>query len=241
MLTDFFAGFRYGLKGIKLISRPELRPYVYIPLIINAILFTAAIYTGYIQYEVFLNWLLPQNSWWTDITAIFLWILFYTLIMVVIFFTFLLLANLIASPFNSLLAEKTEAILEGRTHSDSDNIGFLSTIIPSIINESKKLGYFVLRSLAVLLLLLLPFASLFFPAVWFLFTSWMLALEFTSYPMENNRIYFSEGRNQLRSRKSLVMGFGAAVTILAIIPVINFIAMPAAISGATALWVDRIK
>jgi CysZ protein len=69
----------------------------------------------------------------------------------------------------------------------------------------------------------------------------MLALEYAAYPMENHRLYFSEVRMHLKKQKSLTLGFGAAVMIASTIPVVNFIAMPAAVAGATCIWVDRLR
>ena len=34
---------------------------------------------------------------------------------------------------------------------------------------------------------------------------------------------------------------GSGLTLLMLVPVLNFLAMPAAVAGATALWVKEIK
>jgi len=45
----------------------------------------------------------------------------------------------------------------------------------------------------------------------------------------------------LRRRRLLSIGFGAAAASLTMIPVVNFIAMPAAVAGATAMWVRELQ
>jgi len=36
------------------------------------------------------------------------------------------------------------------------------------------------------------------------------------------------------------MGFGGAAAVVQSIPLLNLLAMPASVAGATALWVDQI-
>ena len=66
----------------------------------------------------------------------------------------------------------------------------------------------------------------------------MLALEYLDYPMGNHGLLFPEQRRRARERRLLVLGFGAAISGLTMIPVINFLVMPLAVAGATALWVE---
>jgi CysZ protein len=44
-------------------------------------------------------------------------------------------------------------------------------------------------------------------------------------------------RHRLLDNKSLTFSFGCTVSVFSIIPVVNFIVMPVAVCGATALWV----
>jgi len=39
----------------------------------------------------------------------------------------------------------------------------------------------------------------------------------------------------------LALGFGSGVTVLTMIPVLNFVAMPAAVIGGTLLWSEQLK
>ena len=120
-------------------------------------------------------------------------------------------------------------------------VTFLSTILPSLISEVKKLLYFLSLGVVIFLLTLIPGLNVFSPILWALYTSWMLATEYAAYPMENHKMYFSRIRSELKSHKSVAFGFGLAVMIMSTIPVVNFFVMPVAVSGATALWVERLK
>ena len=41
--------------------------------------------------------------------------------------------------------------------------------------------------------------------------------------------------------RGLSLGFGAAVTAAMMVPVLNFLVMPAAVAGATLLWLDHMR
>jgi CysZ protein len=79
------------------------------------------------------------------------------------------------------------------------------------------------------------------PFLWLAFGAWMLALEYADYPMGNHGLRFPEQRRRLREQRLTSLGFGATALLLTMIPVVNFVAMPAAVAGATALWVQRFK
>ena len=69
----------------------------------------------------------------------------------------------------------------------------------------------------------------------------MLALQYTDYPMGNHELFVKEELILLRKHRGRSLGFGGAVTLMATIPVINFLAMPAAVAGGTAFWVDKLS
>jgi CysZ protein len=79
------------------------------------------------------------------------------------------------------------------------------------------------------------------PLLWFLFSAWMLTLEYADFPMGNHGLKFRQMRSTLRRRGLLSFGFGATTAALTAIPVVNFIVMPAAVAGATLMWVRELN
>jgi len=77
--------------------------------------------------------------------------------------------------------------------------------------------------------------------LWVLFSSWMLALDYHDYPMGNHQLLFREQRGILRQNRSLALGFGFATLGATMIPIVNFFVIPAAVAGATALFVEHLK
>ena len=66
--------------------------------------------------------------------------------------------------------------------------------------------------------------------------SWMLAVQYTDYPMDNHGIEFHQMRQHMANHRSMSLGFGMATNIATLIPLVNFLVMPAAVLGATIMW-----
>jgi len=86
---------------------------------------------------------------------------------------------------------------------------------------------------------MIPGLNLLAPFAWFVFSAWLFALEYSDYPLGNCGLHFSQIRAELRQRPLLALGFGASVSICTMIPLLNFLVMPAAVAGATAWWLDE--
>ena len=137
-------GFAYFIEGLKLLNKPGIRLFVLIPLIINITLFTFASVYSFHYFSEGLDYLLSKIPSWLSFIQWILWPIFVITIGTFIFFVFNMLANLIASPFNSILAEKVEIYLSGEANTNSDN-GLMAVvkIIPqSLAREFVKLKYY---------------------------------------------------------------------------------------------------
>ncbi|MEO6696935.1 MAG: sulfate transporter CysZ [Gammaproteobacteria bacterium] len=240
MNNDFVTGARYLLRGFRLIRQPGVRRYVAIPLLLNTLIFAVlAFYAG--------QWLQTLNSWltsylpdWLDWLQWLLWPLFILVALMVIYFGFSLLLNLIGAPFNGLLAEAVETHLTGRTAPEQSWSRLLLDIAPALLNELRKIGYFLLRALPLLLLFFIPVANLASPVLWIIFSAWMLCLQYTDYVMGNHGLSFPEQRRKLAGKWRISLGFGGAALLATLIPGVNLIVMPVAVAGATAMYLERI-
>ncbi|MFN2348878.1 MAG: sulfate transporter CysZ [Thioalkalivibrio sp.] len=237
MISDYLAGLRYPFQGLGLIGKPGIRPLVVIPLLLNLLLFAAGIALAVNYIGVALENLLPQ---WLDWLRWLLWPLFVITVLAVVFFGFTLVANLLGAPFNGPLAARIEARLTGNPAPDS-GLSWQREALVSVLNELRKLRYLALRALPLLLLFLIPGVNLAAPLLWLAFGAWMLALEYADAPMGNHGMGFRDARKRLRQHLPLALGFGTGMLILTLVPVLNFIAMPAGVAGATAMWVDHLK
>lgn len=241
-MSNPIAGFIFFIKGISLIFQPGLRRYVIIPLTINILLFASILWFGANQFEVFMNWLMPEFPEWLQILEWLFWLLFLLSALLILFFTFSLLANLIGGPFNGLLAEAVEYHLTGER---PENAGgwkkMLAELAPTLVDEIRKLLYLAAWSIPFLALFLVPVINIIAPFTWLAFSSWMLTVEYMDYPMGNHGLRSDEQMQRIGEKRLLTLGFGSAVTIATMVPVLNFLVMPAAVAGATSMWVKHFK
>jgi len=245
MPSNPFTGAGYLLHGLRLLNRPGVRRFVFIPLAINTLLFSLLLWLAITQFGALIDWLLPTLPTWLPewlLAALswLLWLLFALSAFVVVFFSFTLLANLVAAPFNGFLAEAVERHLTGQRAPDSDR-GALAEMGLAVRGELIKIGYFASRALPILVLFLIPGLNLAAPFIWLLFGAWMLALEYADFPMGNHGLSFPEQRDKAGAKRLLMLGFGGAVALGTMVPLFNFIIMPAAVAGATALWVEQFR
>ncbi len=239
MATNPLAGAGFLIEGIRLIARPGLRRFVVAPLAINILIFSLAIFACVRLFEQWFIGLEARLPGWLGWLEWVLWPLFVVVMLVVVFNGFALLANLIAAPFNSLLAEKVERLLTDRPLEQGSSLAtVMSEIVPILFDEVKKLLYAFLLAIPFLVLLFIPLIG---QVLWFLYVAWILTVQYADYPMGNHGLKLREMRRRLGQQRGLSLGFGASAAVLSMIPVINFVLMPSAVAGATAMWVRELK
>ena len=238
-LTGLLSGLHYLLKGFSQLNRRGIRRYVYIPTAINLVIYCMVLWIcGHYLIELS-HWIISKVPSWLDWLTWLLWPLFVITAGLFIVYTFVILANLVGAPFNSLLAERVEQ-LETGNEPDPD-AGLLDTIkdVPrSIKRQLSIIGYTIPRVVFILLLFFVPGVNIFMAVIWFLFSAWIMALSYVDYPMDLHRVSFSQMRDHMRQSFLTYLSFGCCVTIAMLVPVLNFFAMPAAVSGATLMCLD---
>ncbi len=232
-------GCKYLLEGYALIFKPGLRRFVIIPLIINIFVFIGLFYLLRHYTGEFNLWLTHHLPSWLRWFAEIVWLLFFISFAIIFIYTFVTIGNIVSAPFNSFLAEKIEFHLTGvrpNERSLMDNI----KDIPRIVGRQLGIiAYYLPRALVVLLLFLIPAFQPFAAVIWFVFNAWVMTLTYIDYPTDNHRISMRDARAILWQHRWLALGFGISVLVSAMIPILNFFTIPAAVAGATSLWVNE--
>lgn len=240
MQGDFFAGLRHLFIGFKLLAKPGIRGFVLIPLLINVLLFSFSIYLLSHYFGAWMEQLLGWLPNWLSFIESLLWLIFAVLVLVIVAFTFTLLANLIAAPFNGLLAEAVERHLSGQAAAQSSR-SLSAEITRSVWRELAKLRYYLPRVIGLIVLGFIPVVNSVSPLLWALFGVWMMAIQYLDYPMDNNDVLFPVMRRRLGQQRLTTLGYGTTVLLATMVPVLNWVVMPAAVAGATALWLSDYK
>jgi CysZ protein len=225
------AGFLF--KGLTLLSSPELRKFIIIPILINVVLYSGALVLSYFYISDLIDQFIPG---WLHWLSWILWPLFFISFFIVGFFTFTIFANLLASPFYGKLSARTLAMVTG-----CRELAVAEPPLPKVmLAELKRIGYLGSRALPLLVLSIIPGINVVAPVLWALFGAWGMALEYLAYPLENQGVLFSEQKELVKSVKLGALSFGGLAVLGLTIPVLNIVVAPAAVIGAT-LYINEIK
>ena len=231
-MNNYLKGLGDVFSGFGLIFEQGIRRFIIIPLMINISLFSGAIYLLNQQMDSWIQSLLPD---WLSWLEWLLWPLFMLTALLFVFYTFSLLANLIAAPFNSLLSARIEQHLSGMPIKNISEEKWWAMAARSIAAEIHKMLYFIKWLIPLIILTLIPGLNLAAPLAWFIFTAWSFSLEYMDYPLANRGLLFKEIRQYNRLLRMRSLGLGSGIFIITSIPILNFLAMPVAVAGATRL------
>ena len=210
----------YLFKGIALLGSAPLRHFILIPILINIILYSAALTLGYYYIDSLINAFIPS---WLHWLHWLLWPLFFVSFFIVGFFSFTVLANLLAAPFYGKLAAKTLTLINPEAIAVSEQ-----AFTKVIVAETKRVLYILRLAIPLLVVSFIPGINLIAPLLWALFSAWSMSLEYMAYPLENAGILFVEQKQLLKSIRWGALSFGGMAVLGLSIPIINIIIAPAA-------------
>jgi CysZ protein len=211
---------------------PGLRGFLIIPLLINVLLYGIALTLGYYYMTDVINHFIPD---WLHWLRWLLWPLFFACFFIVGFFTFTVMANLIAAPFYEKLAAKTLELISGQASTSAEQS--LGKIMLAALH---RLFYFAVRALGLVILSLIPGINILAPFLWAWFGAWSMALEYLAYPLENEGVLFDEQKRLAKEIRFGALSFGGLTMLGLTLPVVNIVIAPAAVIGAT-VYVYNIK
>ena len=239
-ISEFSAGPTYLLRGFAMLREPALRRYVVIPIAINIVLIALIVGLFGWQLDSWLDaWLSGLPDWLSWLETV-LWWIGVVLSTLAFCYIFTLLANLIASPFNGLLSAQVEKLVTGTA--PESGMGLAREMADGLFGELRRLRYYLARALMLavvsIALLFIPPANLAIAPLWFIFGAFMLSFEYLDQPMANRGLRFDDKILRLRARRWRHLGFGSLVTVMTAIPLANLVVMPAAVVGATLLYLE---
>ena len=235
-----FKGAEYLFKGFKLITKPGIKRYVVIPMLINILVFSGFISCAYHYTGIANGWLEAHLPQWLQWIHWLLWGLFVIGILFFFVYIFTIIANIIAAPFNGFLSEKIETLLVGKKTEEELSMIELCLLLPkTIVRQFQLAFYFLPRAIIMLILFFIPGVNVVAGISWFLFSSWMMTIQYLDYPFDNHNVSFKEMIKSMKKNYMLHTSFGMMTTLLSLVPIVNLFVIPAAVAGITALWVDN--
>lgn len=233
-----FSGINYLKQGLSLLFKPGVKRYVFVPLILNVLVYAGFASCAYHYTQLAHHWLDSYIPHWLSAVAWLLWLL--SFIGILFFFTYLFttIANIIAAPFNGLLSEKIEEVILGHPVKNALSFKELCLSLPkTFVRQIQLLFYFLPRAAILLVLFFIPGINIIAGVIWFFLSSWMMSVQYFDYPFDNNNVGFKPMIKTMKQHRWTHLQLGIFINILSITPIINLFIIPVAVAAATAAWV----
>jgi CysZ protein len=241
--VNFSRGFFAPFRSVRILRHyPRLLPYIIIPFLINVMVFSGAVYLG---LDFFASTVVEQipfgDAWYWAVLYWLIWILALLVTAVLVFFTFTVVGNLIASPFNDLLSERTEEVLVGQTNNNPFSFRlFLVDAWQTLLMEAKKISLFVVVMLLIIPLNFIPgLGNALYTVLVIMLTLFFLCFEYLGFVLVRKRQFFKEQKSYIFSHKFLMLGFSCGVLVMLAIPFVQLLCIPLAVIGMTRLWCEE--
>jgi CysZ protein len=154
-------------------------------------------------------------------------------LLAIVTFTSITLA--IGDPFYEKISERVESRLGGST-ATTVQLPWYKEFVRGIGESVRMIAISAMIGIPLFLLGFIPgVGQTVIPVLGALFGGWFLAVELVGVPFARRGIRLAQRRKMLKTRRSMAIGFGAAVFLCFLIPLGAILVMPAAVAGGTVL------
>lgn len=245
-ISQFKNGFFLPLQAALMILKSRgLKCWALIPLVINILLYILIISLGL--------WLLdsisiPEVEWdFVGKLGVYLsdivnylgsfskWAVGIPVIILICYFSFTIVGMIIAAPFNDILSEKFENYI-GTEQEDAPDIPLRLNFTAALISIYSTLGFVskqVFWSILALPLLFIPVVGM-LPL--FLVTSYFSGVGFLDVGMARNYLRYPHKKAAIKQNFWVVLGFGVAMELLFLVPLLGLLMLPLGVGGGTVLY-----
>ncbi len=240
---QFFGGLFLSVRSAKfLATQPSLWPAAIMPAVLNLVIFVAVAVLLVFSAGNLLGWIWarPELAAWYHVVLIGIWYVVLTVLtvgsLVVAYYTVLLVAGVVASPFHDFLSRRSEKKLTGGVVDVGGQESKTASAFRSTASSLGRLATY-LGCLAVLLPLhLIPgFGSAIFTGLAACISAIFLSVEYSGDTLDRYGFGLRDKLRRIRQRLPLAAGFGAGASLLLFIPVVNVLTAPIAVIGGTVL------
>ncbi|NUO45767.1 MAG: hypothetical protein HOV82_27485 [Streptomyces sp.] len=240
-MRDLGVGFRYLLKGQRWVARHGKQyEFGLIPGLITLVLYGAALVSLAIWGDDFVGWATPFADDWSSpwlglfrgLVTVVLWAL--ALLLAVLTFTAVTL--LIGQPFYESLSEKVDRDVSPDGTAPESNLPLWRELWISARDSLRILARALLWGVLLFALGFIPFVGqTVVPVLGFFVTGFFLTEELVAVAMQRRGVELRDRLALLRSRRTLVWGFGTPLGLAFLVPFVAVFLMPGAVAGATLM------
>ncbi|NUR43141.1 MAG: hypothetical protein HOV73_23965 [Streptomyces sp.] len=240
-MRDLGVGFRYLLKGQRWVARHGKQyEFGLIPGLITLVLYGAALVSLAIWGDDFVGWATPfADDWsspWLGLFRGFLTVVLWALALLLAVLTFTAVTLLIGQPFYESLSEKVDRDVSPDGTAPESNLPLWRELWISARDSLRILARALLWGVLLFALGFIPFVGqTVVPVLGFFVTGFFLTEELVAVAMQRRGVELRDRLALLRSRKTLVWGFGTPLGLAFLVPFVAVFLMPGAVAGATLM------
>jgi CysZ protein len=246
-MRDFGAGFHYLLKGHRWMAGSGRRyGFGLLPGLIALVLYAGALVALALWGDDFIAWATPfADHWagpWQGLFRGFLTVVLFALSLLLAVLTFTAVTLLIGQPFYESLSEQVDRDHSPDGTAPESDLPFWRELGASAVDSLRILVRATAWGVLLFALGFLPFVGqTAVPVMGFFVTGFFLTEELTSIALQRRGLHLRSRLALLRSRKTLVWGFGTPLGLAFLVPFVAVFLMPAAVAGATLLARDLLN
>ncbi|WP_406445786.1 EI24 domain-containing protein [Streptomyces sp. NBC_01613] len=240
-MRDLGAGFTYLLEGQRWVARHGKQyGFGLLPGLITLVLYAAALIALALWGEDAVAWATPfADDWsspWQGLFRGFLTAVLFALGLLLSVVTFTAVTLLVGQPFYENLSEKVDRDVSPDGTAPESGLPLWRELW---ISARDSLRIVVRAALWGILLFALGFVPVvgqtLIPVIGFFVTGFFLTEELAAVALQRRGIDLRARLTLLRSRRTLVWGFGTPLAVAFVVPFVAVFLMPGAVAGATLL------
>jgi CysZ protein len=240
-MRDLGVGFKYLLKGQRWVARHGKQyEFGLIPGLITLVLYGAALVSLAIWGDDSVAWATPfADDWsspWVGLFRGFLTVVLWALALLLAVLTFTAVTLLVGQPFYESLSEKVDRDVSPDGTAPESDLPLLRELWISARDSLRILFRALLWGVLLFGLGFIPFVGqTVVPVIGFFVTGFFLTEELVAVAMQRRGVELRDRLALLRSRKTLVWGFGTPLGLAFLVPFVAVFLMPGAVAGATLM------
>ncbi|MEU6557909.1 EI24 domain-containing protein [Streptomyces sp. NPDC046915] len=245
-MRDLGVGFGYLLKGQRWVARHGKQyDFGLLPGLITLVLYAAALVALAVWGEDFVAWTTPfADDWsspWQGLFRGFLTVVLFALGLLLAAVTFTAVTLLVGQPFYESLSEKVDRDVSPDGTAPESGLPLWRELWISARDSLRIVLRAAVWGVLLFALGFLPFVGqTAVPVIGFFVTGFFLTEELTAVALQRRGVELRTRLTLLRSRKTLVWGFGTPLGLAFLVPVVAVFLMPGAVAGATLLARDLL-
>ncbi|MFF1447252.1 EI24 domain-containing protein [Streptomyces sp. NPDC058274] len=245
-MRDLGAGFGYLMQGQRWVVRHGKQyGFGLLPGLITLVLYAAALVALALYGQDFTAWATPFADHWTSpwqgLFRGLLTVVLFALALLLSVVTFTAVTLLVGQPFYESLSEKVDRDVSPDGTAPESGLPLWRELWISARDSLRVLVRAALWGVLLFALGFVPVAGqTAVPVIGFFVTGFFLTEELTAVALQRRRVELRDRLTLLRSRKTLVWGFGTPLAVAFLVPFVAVFLMPGAVAGATLMARDLL-